>query len=194
MIGLVLCGGGSSRMGSDKGLLKQSDQSWAEIAMHKLNEFGMPVFFSIRTSQMTAYGHFLTKEQVIPDNEALAYRGPLLGIMSAHLVYPNQDLFVLACDMPELSTALLFELNELKKNNPMRLAYCFSNKGQWEPLTTIYTSKGLSLIHELYLAQLLPTSSMKYVLDTLNAINMPLADNQIAYFKNFNSPTDLVNL
>ena len=43
MIGVVLCGGNSTRMGSDKGLLKEEEETWAELAGRKLKALQLPV-------------------------------------------------------------------------------------------------------------------------------------------------------
>jgi hypothetical protein len=47
MIGLILCGGQSSRMGMDKGLLQFNGISWAQSAANKMAELNIPVYLSI---------------------------------------------------------------------------------------------------------------------------------------------------
>ena len=51
LIGVVLCGGKSSRMGSDKGLLKLNDKTWAELAVKKMEQLRIPVYVSINETQ-----------------------------------------------------------------------------------------------------------------------------------------------
>ena len=41
MLGIVLCGGQSLRMGMDKGLMTYGGQFWAALAMQKLHELGI---------------------------------------------------------------------------------------------------------------------------------------------------------
>ncbi len=48
MIGLILCGGQSSRMGSDKGLLKLEAKTWAQTAIDKMEILHIPVKISVK--------------------------------------------------------------------------------------------------------------------------------------------------
>jgi molybdopterin-guanine dinucleotide biosynthesis protein A len=63
-----------------------------------------------------------------------------------------------------------------------------------EPLAAIYTSTGLSIIHENCLTGKLPKHSMKYVLGILNTHNILVEDGQLGNFKNFNTASDLIGL
>lgn len=51
MTGVVLCGGQSARMKTDKGLITLNRFTWAQSAFNKLTEFKMPVFVSINSGQ-----------------------------------------------------------------------------------------------------------------------------------------------
>ena len=52
MYGLILCGGKSSRMGTDKGLLKLEANTWAQTAVDKLSELSIPVKLSVNKNNM----------------------------------------------------------------------------------------------------------------------------------------------
>ncbi|GGH03134.1 NTP transferase domain-containing protein [Pedobacter zeae] len=47
MLGIVLCGGQSLRMGTDKGLLIHQDKLWAQVAADKLSVLDLLVNFSV---------------------------------------------------------------------------------------------------------------------------------------------------
>lgn len=194
MIGLVLCGGQSSRMGADKGLLNLENRSWVEWALKKCKAVHLETFISIRMEQMNSYKHFFSIEHFIQDNESLGYHGPLLGIMSAHKAFPTKDLLVLACDMIEMKEATLIALLQMQVSNPSYQAYCFMNQGNLEPLAAIYTASGLSKIQDLFLLKDLAKHSMKYVLSVLKTCCIPINPTQQSSFHNFNTPTDLFNL
>ena len=47
MLGIVLCGGQSLRMGKDKGLLKLEAKTWAQTAIDKIAVLNFPVKISV---------------------------------------------------------------------------------------------------------------------------------------------------
>jgi len=110
MLGIILCGGQSSRMGSDKGLLKLEANTWAQTAIDKMADLDIPVKISVNNKQYPGYAAVFGETNLITDDTTLQLRGPLLGVLSCHLKYPSEDLFVLACDMPLMEQSLLNKL------------------------------------------------------------------------------------
>src|SRR6202012_3284429 len=100
MLGVVLCGGQSSRMGQDKGLIATQTTNWAGLALEKLSSLNIPVVLSVNNRQKTSYQAIFSDKLLIADNPELSLKGPLAGILSIHLQYPTEDLFILACDLP----------------------------------------------------------------------------------------------
>src|SRR6266542_3948944 len=107
MTGVVLCGGQSTRMGTDKGLLVHQSITWAQRAADKLAQLNLPVVLSINEQQQIAYASSFDTALLITDNKDLLIGGPLRGIVSVHLQYPTEDLFVLACDMIDMNKKYL---------------------------------------------------------------------------------------
>lgn len=191
MTGIVLCGGQSTRMGSDKGLLPQDTGNWATHAAEKLSTLDIPVLFSINPQQFPVYGELFPPEQLIIDNETFPVKGPLLGVLSSHLQLPAEDLFALACDMPFMETSLLKELYAHYLLDKKTLAYVFTNNGEPEPLCAIYTTKGLSFIYQMLLDGTLTRHSMKFMLDQLPVHRIPIPESQQSCFRNINAHADL---
>jgi molybdopterin-guanine dinucleotide biosynthesis protein A len=187
MKGLVLCGGQSSRMGTDKGLILHEARSWAQTAACKLSTLAIPVLISVNDQQYEAYQHIFPGDDIVPDHTALAVKGPLLGILSAHHHYPGEDIFVLACDMPLMDVSILKQLFEEYSGDKENDCFVFTNDGEPEPLCAIYTAGALKKIISTLEDGKLIKYSMKFALSLLRVHPVPLAETQKPYFRNFNA-------
>lgn len=194
MTGLVLCGGQSLRMGTDKGLLNHQDKLWAELADDKLRSIGLHVKFSVNLTQQEKYSTYFDKAHLITDHQSLDLKGPLLGVLSAHLANPNDDLFLLACDMPLMQTHILEKLKEAFAVSDSYDAYIFIKSEQREPLCGIYTSGGLEKILQMLQDGRLLKHSMKFVLSNLKVSEIRVEDKDYRCFDNFNSHTEVNGL
>ena len=194
MLGVVLCGGQSTRMGSDKGLLKLEAKTWAQTAIDKMAVLNIPVKISVNNNQYPEYSTVFSSDNLIADNASLPLRGPLQGVLSSHLQYPPEDLFILACDMPMMEPFLLKELHDQYNQHPASDAYIFTNEGEPEPLCGIYSAKGLSIILTMLRSGQLSKHSMKFMLDHLSVHSIAVKDDQKKYFRNFNAHAELNGL
>ena len=109
MLGIILCGGQSLRMGSDKGLLKLEAKTWAQTAIDKMVELKLPVKISVNKAQLPGYESIFSENDLVADEPSITFTGPLMGLLSSHIQYPAEDLFAFACDMPLMDPALLKE-------------------------------------------------------------------------------------
>ncbi len=194
MLGLVLCGGQSSRMGSDKGLLVLEAKTWAQTAFDKLATLNIAMKLSVNEKQFADYAKVFAKESLITDDNTIDVRGPLLGVLSAHIQNPADDLFLLACDMPLMEPLLLKELYNYYLQNPGKEVYIFTNDNEPEPLCGIYTASGLSKIIALQKENKLVKHSMKFMLSQLTVYTIALKEEQKKYFRNFNAHAELNGL
>ena len=194
MLGIILCGGQSSRMGSDKGLLKLEADTWAQTARDKLAVLDIPIKFSVNNQQLHDYETVFPATDLITDNVALSLKGPLLGVLSSHLQFTHEDLFILACDMPLMDPSLLQSLYSLYLQEPSFSAYIFTNEEEPEPLCGIYRAKGLANISDMLASGRLTKHSMKFVLDHLDTRAVPATEEQKKYFRNFNAHAELNGL
>jgi molybdopterin-guanine dinucleotide biosynthesis protein A len=190
MLGVILCGGQSLRMGTDKGMLKLQANTWAQTAADKMTAMQLPLVLSVNENQYNIYSNAFLSEQLVKDNETIDLRGPLRGVLSVHVRHPQEDLFVLACDLPLMEIFLLKKLlscyDEQKAD-----AFAFTNDEIIEPLCSIYCSEGLSHVRQLQKTKQLQMHSMKYALEQMNLISVPLAEDEKKYFKNFNTHREL---
>jgi molybdenum cofactor guanylyltransferase len=186
MTGVVLCGGESTRMGTDKGLLEIQSKTWAEVAETKLAALGIPVVISINTKQHEQYSKIFQPEKLIPDQTAIDVKGPLLGLLSLHQILPEEDLIVLACDMIDMKTKLLQQLLA-KYNEGKHDAYIYSSGENYQPLCGIYKAGGLKKINEIYQKGSLKRYSMMHVLEILQTEVLSIKEEDVACFNNYNS-------
>jgi len=194
MLGAILCGGQSSRMGTDKGLMKLEANTWAKTAMDKMEVLSLPVKISVNSKQLGDYSAVFSRDILVTDDQSLKLKGPLCGVLSIHLRYPTEDLIVLACDMPLLDPQLLIELLAVYNKMPDPDAFVYSNDGEPEPLCGIYKARGLAHIIQLYRSSQLPKHSMKFMLDHINTHYIPLPADQKQSFRNFNAHAELNGL
>ncbi len=194
MLGVVLCGGQSTRMGSDKGLINTATNTWAQNTANLFLPLALPVVISVNDIQQDAYAKALPDAKLILDDPAFSVRGPLLGVLSVHGQYPKEDLFVLACDMPLMETFLLKELLHAYLQNTGSDAFVFSTKAEPEPLCGIYTSSALAGFLQLYREGRLLKHSMKYLLEQLNTFLIPVPAHNEKYFTNVNAHATLNGL
>ncbi|MBI1780418.1 MAG: molybdenum cofactor guanylyltransferase [Sphingobacteriales bacterium] len=193
MLGVILCGGLSSRMGSDKGLLKLEAKTWAQTAIDKMNGLNIPVKISVNKNQYADYASIFLAADLITDDSSLSIKGPLLGVLSCHLQFPTEALFVLACDMPLMEPVLLKELYQQYQSSAAD-ACLFTNDGEPEPLCGIYSAKGLSAILTMFCNNELTKHSMKFMLDHLTVDAIALKEEQKKCFRNFNAHAELNGL
>lgn len=193
MLGVVLCGGQSMRMGSDKGLLKLHASTWAQTAVDKIAAVNLQYVLSVNAQQQEAYEIFFDKKLLVQDEPLIDLKGPLCGVLSVHLQYPQEDLLVLACDMPLMEAGLLNELIAFyRKQQPA--ACLFNNDGAPEPLCAIYTAAALLHIHQLHLSGKLLRHSMKFMLEQIQVAVLPLPAEKKNCFRNFNAHAELNGL
>lgn len=181
-------------MGSDKGLLVLEAKTWAQSAVDKLQEINIPIKLSVNEKQLAEYAKVFEQDMLITDTDSLSIKGPLLGVLSAHLQNPEEDLFLLACDLPLMETTILKELHTCYQQNENYEVYIFTNDEEPEPLCGIYSSKGLKKIIALQKENKLMRQSMKFVLNQLNTYMIPLREEQKKHFRNFNAHAELNGL
>lgn len=130
LYGLVLTGGLSRRMGHDKALLPDGDQTRLEVCYAALSAVCAAVWVSARPEQPRG------TYPVIHDQ--FGHIGPLDGILSAMRTFPAPAWLVLACDMPGVDESVLRGL--VSHRDPSQPATAFRNPddGRPEPLCAIY--------------------------------------------------------
>jgi len=135
--GLILMGGKSTRMGTDKFQLAYQNAPQYQECLKLLQPHCTDIYFSVRENQNLP--HEINANQFIVDK--FLDVGPLGGILTALKDFPRRAFLILAIDLPLLSNQTLQYLVE--NRNPYRHATVYRNpKNDYlEPLCTLYEPK-----------------------------------------------------
>ncbi len=159
ILGIVLCGGQSLRMGKDKGLLVENGITWAGRAQKLLAAICPRTVYSIRPDQQRAYATAIPGSIFAVDSERYKNIGPLGGLLSVHEQFPENDILLLACDMVCVEAKDLQEL--LQSSGEIRV---YRLGDFFEPLCAFYSAAALAQISVLYREKQMTASLQKALL------------------------------
>lgn len=180
LYGLVLTGGQSRRMGTDKALLQRDGRSLLAAAATLLGAVCEEVFVSVR--EVTRDGERARWPQIVDRYGGL---GPADGIVSALSRFPTRGWLVLACDLPRLNASTLDTL--VAGRDPARDATAFRSVRDDlpEPLCAIYEPASLTTMQGFLAKDVRCPRKMLLNMDTL--LLPPAPEDALA---NANTPDD----
>lgn len=163
-MGVVLAAGKSTRMKTDKSFIHYHHLPQYEYVAQQLSQFCNGVCIN---------GHpkkYDTQFKVFLDDPEYQQNGPISGVLSASKNFPDQSLFILACDYPFLTTETLKILYDNFISD--KKTVCFRNlESQFiEPLIAIYHLNDLKKLLEFY------NSGQTSLLCFLKSINAVILD------------------
>ena len=187
LIGVILCGGESRRMGADKGLLPIRNTIWAKYMHEKLAPFHIPVIYSVNTRQVKDYSEHISPEVMVVDNTEI--RGPLNGLLSVQQRFPKTDILLMACDMLDLDTVTIDHvLGEYKKDNTFDF-YVYQDEEYAQPFCGVYTGIGLEKVEGRIMIGRLAPFSMQSILDEGYTKRLKITGKSV--FRNYNEASEL---
>lgn len=195
-IGLILCGGKSSRMGQDKGLMKTSDNlTWAAHLEKVLIDTGIErVFLSVGQHNHAAYLPHFAAQQLIVDQQLPTIPSALVGILSAYQQLKTQfkhfSILVFACDLQLIDITIVKLLLDALQD-PSHSIHVLADDHFIQPLAGIYTDKALEKLLEMSQNNAFSNCSMRYFIRQLSTNILLLDKSKQAQLMNFNSPDDL---
>ncbi|MCU0349191.1 MAG: NTP transferase domain-containing protein, partial [Saprospiraceae bacterium] len=116
--GLVLAGGKSRRMGTDKSVLQYHDKPQRDVMIDLLEKICRHTKLSCRPEQA---GELVYTHDVLPDT--FLGLGPMGAILSAFRQAPDSAWLVVACDLPLLDEAALLVAIWEPKSYPVLLQF-----------------------------------------------------------------------
>jgi len=128
--GLILAGGESSRMGTDKSVMDYHGVPQRDRVVELIAPHCCELYLSCKTKPENC------DLPVIEDS--ISGLGPMSGILSAFRTDPNAAWLVVACDLPHLDAASIDELVQARCRNRAGTAFQNPESGFVEPLITIW--------------------------------------------------------
>jgi molybdopterin-guanine dinucleotide biosynthesis protein A len=178
----ILCGGKSSRMQSEKGLVLYQNKPFIEHII----EAALPISNSIQLITNTKDYDYLAYKKI---KDIIVDKGPLGGIYTA-LVYSETEMnLILSCDIPLISTEMLLEL--IEKHTANFDVSVFEDNDRIHPLIGIYSKKILPVLKKAIDKNDL--KMMRFISNVKHQL-IPIADKKKQLFKNINSVAELNEL
>lgn len=183
--GLVLAGGRSARMGTDKAALVLSGETLLARTVSLLGTFTPSVHVGIRADQA---GDLLRGQfSVLFDVPSTA--GPAAAMVAAFTYDPDAAWWVLACDMPALAQSALAALFSARDSTRAATAWRNPVDGLPEPLCAIWEPATLAhLALKVQLAGNLAVSPRSLLLDA-DVVLLDTAHPET--LRSLNTPADL---
>lgn len=145
LYGLAVCGGKSSRMGSDKSQLQYFGIPQAERVYNLLMRHCEKVFISCNAAQSAIFD----KQKTLVDLPEYENIGPMASLLTAFQHYPDNDFLVVGCDYPFLTLKDLSDFISNLKDKSLAAAF-YNNDGKYEPLLAWYAKETATLLLEKF--------------------------------------------
>jgi len=180
--GLVLAGGKSRRMGSDKAALVSNGETQLSRAVHLLERHVERVFVSTRADQVDDP----VRRQFARIADRYDDLGPVAGILSAMHAEPTPSWLVLACDLPNIDDTTIEFLLQHASPEHVATAYRSVRDELPEPLCAIYRPAARSVMERFVADGLKCPRKM-----LINAATCLLEQPNPGALHNINRPEDL---
>lgn len=174
---IVLAGGRSRRMGTDKALLPIDGRPMIEHVVRQLE----PHFAEVLVSAAEPDRYAFLGKKVVADRAP--DQGPLMGIASALAESSHEVNLVTTCDAPDVPLWLAFRL--LRAARGVEAAVPCAADGRWEPLFAVY-GRGTRAAMDAALAAGERRIVNAYAGMSLRRVDIPTA----ALVTNLNTPED----
>jgi len=182
IVGIVLSGGKSRRMGQEKGLVKYKGKALIEYAIDSLKPLCHDLVISTANDAYSYLDLPMIADE-IPDC------GPIGGISTCMKAIEADVYLVISCDTPHIPTELFTDLlNQLKGNAIVPI----DESGRKQPLVAAYASSASDFFHIALESRNL---KMMHLLSSMGALYFKPSSDLDYYaskiFSNYNSMGDI---
>jgi len=178
----ILCGGKSSRMQTEKGLVSLEDKPLINHIINELKNSTKQIYLVTENTDYEPFGFPLVADRY-------KEKGPLGGIHAALSHTNTEAVMVLSCDVPMIESSVLNTLIERHFAHGKTEITLASGPQKWHPLVGVYSK---SILPELEIA--LRQNHLK-VMDFIKTRNYQVVefDSELP-FTNVNTPQALETL
>ncbi len=147
LFGVVLCGGQSVRMGTDKAFISYHEKPQYAYTADLIMPYCKSVYISCNSKQNSQIPH---DYNTIVDNATFENAGPMTGVLSAFEKLNNHSILLIGCDYPYLHPTDIETL--LAARNECYDAVCFMQPDTKieEPLLAVYEKQCAPLLLDFF--------------------------------------------
>lgn len=183
LVGVVLAGGKSIRMTTDKAFLKYHYKAQIYYLAEQLKMVCSEALLSINHEQESKIDNLF---EYLVDSEKYKDSGPINGLLTVHEKYPNKPLLVLACDYPLLSLTDILNLKYTFLKHQQTTTFFNPESGFREPLLGVYHQNDLAKLLAFYKNG---DTSLQQFLNTIDVIK--LKPTKLQNITSIDNPSDL---
>jgi len=140
---IIMAGGGSRRMGTDKSMLPVEGRPIIERTCRRLAACFEQVLISANEVEKFAFLGF----EIVPDN--VPGQGPLMGIASALEASVNEINFIVACDIPDIEQGNIRRILSEAADGDADIIVPAIGNGMYEPLFAVYRKSVLEAMNKV---------------------------------------------
>ncbi|MDH7460800.1 NTP transferase domain-containing protein [Chitinophagaceae bacterium 26-R-25] len=170
---LILCGGESSRMMTDKSLLEYHNMPQWLYLYNTLMPLVDKILISCREDQRALFENY---DLIFDGDEG---KGPAAGLLAANKTFPDVAWLLIACDLPLLTNRSLKSLVAHRNHEKIATTFIGPENHLPEPVITIWETAGIELLR-------------KRVAQGFNSLQHVLEDNDIELLQN-EFPNEQIN-
>lgn len=180
--GIILAGGKSSRMGSDKGIVNLNGKKFIEHILEAVLPNVNEVLIIANNDNYNNLGYKVIKDKIKDC-------GPLGGIYTGLMNSQTENNMVVSCDIPFINSDLVKYIIENTSNADITVPVY---KGNIEPLCAVYTKRTSDQIHNLIMNKDLKIQNiLKYFITKELFITKMQKFYTDKLFVNINTPEEL---
>jgi uroporphyrin-III C-methyltransferase len=176
----ILCGGMSSRMGQEKGLVMYQNKPFVQHLIDLVKSLTNDLFLVTSNTDYAPFGYPLQAD-IYPN------KGPVGGIYTALNFAKNHEVLILSCDVPLLEISLLQRLILVSETNKNAICYA-STLHHDHPLVGVYPK---SVVKMFEIALQSNELKLMHVIEKLEIKKMKVEEEEVSQLQNINTKEDL---